>query len=444
MSREDVVVIGAGIAGLMAARELRQSGRDVVVLEARDRIGGRMHTTWDGWADGQRAELGPELIGPDYRFFHRLCAELALDRTAEFSLTGGESAPPEAAAVGRTAAATLVLGGRRQPQHVVDQATAELKRSLSTRPIAPGETVAQWTRRARLSQAAAESLRALCRLTPGLEPTECDGTYQVAPWGSTETRVASGMSSVVEAMAAELDVRLAHEVTAIRRRRDGVDIEIVGRESVTAATAVVAVPLPVVPTLGFEPPLSTARIASMLQFQRGVGGKVVAQYDDGDEIRRAIPRLCLGDDDLAAAWVTNIDAPGTPAVVAAIATGVGRGVLDDEAGALAALDELVAAAVEGPVRRLHGVVHDWSEDPYTRMGSVTPFGGQWQLVQLLGQGHGRVHFAGDYTTRGRYFGTVEGAVHSGVRVAGEILDGVPPVSVAEAESLVAGAREVCA
>ena len=440
MSEERVIVVGAGIAGLMAARELGQLGRDVVVLEARDRVGGRMHTAHGGFGSGQLAELGPELVGADYRAFRALCAELSLELTPPVSLADTSTALPEPSFVGQAASANLVLGGRRQSQSVADEVGTELRRAVSSQPMAPGETLAQWVLRTRLSALAGAAVRALCRLQPGLEPSETDGRYQAAvSWGIVVSRVASGMSSVAEAVAADLDVRLSHEVMAIRRRCGGVQVDVAGAGSFSGSAAVVALPLPLVATVGFEPPLSAARTAAMLQLPRGMGGKAVAQYEDGDAIRTAIPRLCLSDGGFAAAWVTNIHDTGSPAVVAAFATGAGRVELSDEAGALDHLDELVSTAVGRPFRRRHGTVRDWSDDRYTRMASATPFGGQWALVPLLGQRSGRVHFAGDYATRA-FFGTVEGAVRSGIRAAWEVLGTPTPVSVADAESLVASPR----
>ena len=58
----DVVVVGAGLAGLAAARELRGAGRDVVVLEARDRVGGR--TLNEPIGDGKVVEIGAQWVGP--------------------------------------------------------------------------------------------------------------------------------------------------------------------------------------------------------------------------------------------------------------------------------------------------------------------------------------------------------------------------------------------
>ena len=72
LSGRSVVVAGAGLAGLTAAVELQKSGAQVTVLEARDRIGGRVWTVRNGFAEGQHAEAGGDLIDTDHEAIRRL------------------------------------------------------------------------------------------------------------------------------------------------------------------------------------------------------------------------------------------------------------------------------------------------------------------------------------------------------------------------------------
>src|SRR5262245_5173495 len=73
-----VLVAGAGLAGLAAARELIAAGATVVVVDARDRVGGRVWTVHDGFADGQHAEAGGDLIEDDHQAVRSLADRLGL------------------------------------------------------------------------------------------------------------------------------------------------------------------------------------------------------------------------------------------------------------------------------------------------------------------------------------------------------------------------------
>ena len=80
--RHDVVVLGAGLAGLTAARELAKGGADVVVLEARNRPGGRVEQTT--LADGRLVQLGGEVVAPVHTAYTELVGELGLTLVPAF------------------------------------------------------------------------------------------------------------------------------------------------------------------------------------------------------------------------------------------------------------------------------------------------------------------------------------------------------------------------
>jgi monoamine oxidase len=86
----DVVVLGAGLAGLAAARDLQRGGADVLVLEARDRVGGRVAQT--ALPDGRLVQLGGEVVGPHHTAYAQLVAELGLTLEPAFTaVTGAET-----------------------------------------------------------------------------------------------------------------------------------------------------------------------------------------------------------------------------------------------------------------------------------------------------------------------------------------------------------------
>ena len=88
MSRHDVVVLGAGLAGLSCARDLAAAGTDVVVVEARGRAGGRVEQ--QPLPDGRTAQLGGEVVGPAHAAYLGLVDELGLTVEPAFPDAPGE------------------------------------------------------------------------------------------------------------------------------------------------------------------------------------------------------------------------------------------------------------------------------------------------------------------------------------------------------------------
>src|SRR5881397_3837149 len=76
-----VLVAGAGLAGLVAARELAAAGATLTVIDARDRVGGRVWTIRDGFAEGQHAEAGGDMIDEAQHEIRNLCKEVGLKLT---------------------------------------------------------------------------------------------------------------------------------------------------------------------------------------------------------------------------------------------------------------------------------------------------------------------------------------------------------------------------
>ena len=81
-----LLVIGAGLSGLVTAQEVQKAGHQVVILEARDRVGGRVFTIRDGLHDGQYADVGAEMIYHGQDNILNLVAAQGLELTTEFSL----------------------------------------------------------------------------------------------------------------------------------------------------------------------------------------------------------------------------------------------------------------------------------------------------------------------------------------------------------------------
>jgi monoamine oxidase len=415
-----VAVIGAGIAGLAAAHRLRGAGAEVVVYEARQRVGGRTHSVTDGFHAGQHADLGAELVASGYRVFEQLCGEVGVQLSELVSYEREGSV--QTALEGYLEAGRLMIGGDLLDAEAFDTVVRELRAALEATPAAPHEVLAQWVRRARLSRTARGAVTAVARMLTQADLHQLDGErylFSGSPMGGAR-RVVGGTDRLACALAENLDVRLATPVRTIRQG-GGVAVTTENGQTERFDRAIVTAPFHVLATIGFDPPLEPQRLAALNAFEPTVGGKLVAQYAEGNAVRQALTRACLTDGPINTIWVANPYITEGPAVVSGFVCGVDRTLLESPDDGLALLDDLVARAVKGAVTRIASVTKDWTADRWALAVTTTP--GQDQCAELVSRTarpQARLHFAGDYTDVG-WCGTMEGAVRSGQRAADEIL-----------------------
>jgi len=400
-----VIVVGAGFAGLACADSLVRLGHDVTVLEARDRVGGRV---WSQELVPGRAdtvvERGGEFVLESYDVLRGLAARLGL----ELAPSGmsyyvreprGASSPITAEEV---AAAAAGIG----PSAAAAARDTTLRAFLAAAPVsaAAAEVLAA---RAAISWAVSEDLLSAHVLA--------DPVASVQPLPTA--RVAGGNQGVALALAAGLAdrVRLGMPVSAVRSSADGVEV-VVGGSSTPADAVVLAVPLPLLERLDLQPSIPDVQRAAMARVVRGRAAKL---------------HVPLGR------------AAGTSAVLdvgrrfwcwtATDASGEVQPVVHCFSGSSGALDGLAVA--DGPqewvgaLRRLRpdlGLVADgallstWDDDPwagfaYTGMGAASLPGDD----ELIRAPLGRVHIAGEHTG-GAWAGLMEGALRSGLRAADEV------------------------
>jgi monoamine oxidase len=285
--------------------------------------------------------------------------------------------------------------------------------------VGRNESLAQWSERVGLSAVGRAAMIGMTKLNPGIEPAEADSVFALGPsWGRRFARIADGMDALPIALARDLDVRLGDPAVVVERQRSGVRV-VTERDSHEADVAVVAVPPLVLVGLAFDPPLEDPRISAILELKYSRGGKAIAQYEDGDAVRAALPHVAMGDGPMGAMWISNVHLDAGPAVVTCFVAGDGQSWLTDEEAALHELDRVVSSLVGRPVTRMAGLVRNWGHERYTRAATEAPFGAQRRRIPLLAQRSGRVYFAGDYTDR-RWCGTLEAAARSGLRVADAI------------------------
>jgi len=414
----DVVVIGAGLAGLRCATDLVRSGADVVVLEARDRVGGRVfsHRFGAGGEDeGQTCERGAEFIDSNHTEVLSLASELGLslsrrDTTLDARATlidaGGRVAPMAlhaSLAPDWQRWEEAVSGLRDDDEHdhrSLTQLIDSLPLSVMSRLLIGREVRTEFMLPPdEVSQRFAARIAAL----------QAGGRRE-------EHRVVGGNDQLARGLAARLggSVRLGTGVQAIDAD-EGV-VHLADGGTCTAATVVAAVPLPVLSRLWPQMPLELGAVGY------GIGGKISVQFSR--RIWRDYGRngTVLSDRVWGHVWETTDDQAGDAGVLTnLLASNDGAAFAslpDAPAQVVREIDRLFPGALGLAGERVHT---DWTNDPFS-LGCYSCFGpGQLSAAEpFLHRSYGRLWLAGEHTDR--YAGFMEGALRSGAQVATAIAE----------------------
>jgi monoamine oxidase len=443
----DVCIVGAGSAGLTAARRLTQAGRSVVVLEARDRVGGRIWTYQ--LPDGAAVDRGGAWLAPKHDAIFGLARELGVSTYKTYvagdHLLLGEgrtrryrglipTISPAAILTLFLANARLDRWARRVPVEAPWTATraAEwdarsvgwcLERSGIRTTIARDlfESAVQGLLPGDLDKVSLLNLLFLIRAHGGIN------TLFSISGGAQENMVAGGAGSIARRVADQLGpaIRLSTPVRAIAQKADHVVVESAAL-TVAARHAIVAVPPALALEIAFDPILPPDRLALYRHSTAGPETKTLLVYDqpfwraDGFSGQSASPSSA------AEVTIDATPAAGTPGVLASFTFGPVAERIDAlEPGERRRL--VLEAMVErfGPRAGTPSafVETPWWKEQWTRgcsmahwsQGILTRYG------SLLRQPLGRVHWAGTETATISY-GAIDGAVRSGERAAAEILD----------------------
>lgn len=441
----DVVVVGAGLAGLTAARACVAAGASVVVLEARDRVGGRILNEDVG--DGKVVEVGGQWIGPGQ---HRLAALAASLGVETFPTYGeGENVMRYRGRLRRHRGTIPPIN----PAVLLDfeQAHRRLNRLARKVPLAApweapsarkldGQTLATWMRRnlatrggRKLLELGVESVWATqpedLSLLHALFYIQSAGSLELlfdTEGGAQQDRFVGGSQRLALLLADELGerVRLGAPVRRIAHGADGVTV---GADGVSARgrRAILAIAPTLAGRLVYDPPLPGDRDQLTQRMPLGTVAKCMAIYDEPFWREEGLTGQGTSDTGLVRLTYDNSPPDGSPGVLLAFVEGRRA----REAGRMSAPQRRAAvidclADLFGPRAREPGAYIErlWAEEEFTRgcYGAHMPPGAWTGYGPALRAPIGALHWAGaEYATT--WSGYMDGAVGSGEEAAAGIL-----------------------
>jgi monoamine oxidase len=431
-----VLVAGAGLAGLTAARDLVTHGADVTVVDARGRVGGRVWTIRDGFADGQHAEAGGDMIDASQTEIRGLAEEHGLKLTR--ILRGGFGyARRDGSGRTRIVQRHAARGWNKLGERLEDLSRRyRLAEQRWDSPISADlgrRSVAQW-----LDSVQADSdLRATAIGLRGFFLADPEELSVIAfvdqfastdePAGSSMYRIVGGNDRLPAALAAALGdrVQLNTELVALSHRGREVRASLKqgrGVSQMTCDYVVLTLPASVLRRVPITPALPAQQHDAIARLKYGRATKTLLQFSS--RFWRAVgrPRAFGSDLPFGAVWDGNEEQRGRTGILALLAGGSAS----DATQAIVAKDGMRALAsaldwlgsTDAELRQSRQVV--WETDPWAR-GGYAYFDPAFDpaLRQWLARPFGRLFFAGEHTSF-RWQGYMNGAVESGRRAAAEI------------------------
>ncbi|GGT09227.1 hypothetical protein GCM10010156_77600 [Planobispora rosea] len=443
-----VIVIGAGLAGLAAANALASAGVEVLVLEARDRLGGRIRTAEIGGSD---IDLGAAWIhDPRGNPLTRLCERAGIPRLpyALDDLIAGVALVGEGGVRVRSSLRSSLIRSAAGFEDAAAKSTARTPPSGA--PAASGSAAGSGRETTlgvlidaycatETDPGRREWMRFILRTAVETELAAPAADLSAAvlevpePYGGGDDVPGGGYRRLITALTPDAAIRTGAVVQAVRTDGSGVTVETADGRTERGSHVLITVPLGVLKAgmIGFQPALPEPKARAVAALGFGDFEKVVLRYDSRHWDETATGFLIRHANTPLRAWIDATGPAGAPTLVALAAGPAGRALsaLTEQEVLHRAQDVLATATGARLPAPAAWAVTGWRGDPFARGAytHITPGAGTTAIEALAAPLAGRVLFAGEATCPVR-FGHADGAFTSGIREAKRLL-GVPSVEL---------------
>jgi monoamine oxidase len=455
MTDVDVVVIGAGLAGLAAARRLVARGHEVIVVEARDRVGGR--TEGLVLEDGTPLELGGQWLGEGHTRMYELTRELGLSHFPTWNegrllidLQGKRSTmKPHKGAVPHLSPFVLadLAQGLARFERLAKRTDLERPWLTPNAAVLDGQTWESWIRRNLRTKAGRAYFRTACEAVWAAQASDISLLHALfythsnadletlisVDRGAQQDRVTGGSVRIAEALAVELGDRivLGRPVRRIEHQGDGVRVITRDGSQYHGNAAIVTLPPTLAGRLEYDPPLPSWRDQLTQRIPAGSVIKTYAIYREPFWRNDGLNGQAISDAGPVKVTFDNSPPSGKPGVLLGFLEG-------SEALAWARCSQAERReAVIGSFVRYFGdaaarpqqyIEKDWMAEEFTRGCYGAHFApGTWTSYgEALRAPTGRIHWAGTECAP-QWNGYMEGAVRSG-EAAAEAVEALWPAS----------------
>ena len=438
----DAVVIGAGLAGLAAARALHAAGREAVVLEARDRVGGR--TLNEPIGDDKVVEIGAQWVGPTQDRVLALIGELGLETfpthvagvnifEREGRLGRYSGTIPKVNPVGLAEVGLLLRRLNRMAAQVPPEAPWRAPKAADW----DSQTFASWMRRNVRTGVARDVLRLAIIGVWAAEPRDVSllhvlfyirsaGSIEIltdAEGGAQQDRIVGGSQLISLRMAEELgptSIELGSPVRSIRHSDAGVTV-VSDRITVSARRAIVAVPPTLAGRIAYEPALPALRDGLSQRMAQGSVVKCMAVYERPFWRERGLSGAVTSVTGPVSVGFDNSPPDGSPGVLLGFFEGrAAREAMDLSRDQRRRIVSECFGRFFGPeaARPVDYIDKAWGADEWSRgcYGGFMPPGAWSDHGVALRQPIGPIHWAGAETAT-VWNGYMDGAVGSGQEAA---------------------------